>query len=552
MNGDEIEDRYFACVNPQGYAAVLCSAARWRPDARALIIGDECRTYAQLLARGTERARELKVLGFKFGDRLGILMPNSVAFVEVLIGAAILGVIAVPMNTRFKSAETAHLVADARMTAIYTTDRIENVVDFRDLLEASLPGLGAQTDPFNLKLEGFPELRSIVMLGQSRPGFLDEQSLHERAVAYALPNVENAPPADAPLLLLYTSGTTANPKGCIISSRALIGTALSLADRYGITTNDVWWCPLPMFHMGGLLFMSLMFTRAGFYVGMKHPDPDEAFDLVEKFKPTIFYSLFPPITLGVMDHPRFSQTNFDSVRYVFSVATADVQRKIQAAFPAAILCSAFGLTETCGAVTFSLPDDSFEDRIGTCGPALPGWDVRVVDPDTRETVSIGAHGEIEAKGIGLFDGYLNDPQLTAKQFTTDGYFKTGDIGSLDDNRRLRFHGRFKDQLKVGGENVSALEVESFLSSHPAVKQAQVVGVPDDRFGEVPAAFIELMSEAELTESELIDYCNGRIARFKIPRHVRIVDEWPMSATKIMKNKLRERIAEELALKFRPT
>jgi acyl-CoA synthetase (AMP-forming)/AMP-acid ligase II len=461
-----------------------------------------------------------------------------------MIAASTLGVITVPMNVRFKSFETSHLIRDSGMAAIYTTDTIAGYTDFGRLLTEALPGLDAQPDPFALALPDFPELRSIVMLGASHPGFLSEEMIQDLSADLRLPEMN--PDPDAPLLLMYTSGTTAEPKACILSSRAFVGTAMALAERYRITRDDVWWCPLPMFHCGGLLFMTVMFTVAGFYVGMQHFDVETTFDIIDEVQPTIFYPLFPPITLAILDHSRFALTDFNSVRYVFSVAPEDVQLKIQRAFPNATLCSAFGMTEACGAVTFSLPDDSFVDRTRTCGTALPGWEFRVVDPETRQPLGAGERGEVEIKGVGLFEGYFRDPEATRKAFTPDKFFKTGDIGSLDANGRLRFHGRFKDQLKVGGENVSALEVESFLCSHPAVKQAQVIGVPDVRLGEVPVAYVELMSGQSLTEELLIAYCEGKIARFKIPRRIRFVTEWPMSATKVMKHKLRERFAEELA------
>jgi fatty-acyl-CoA synthase len=279
---------------------------------------------------------------------------------------------------------------------------------------------------------------------------------------------------------------------------------------------------------------------------MAHFTPDATFDLIEETRPTVFYPLFPTITLALTDHPRFARAKLESIRAVFSVATANVQRKIQAAFPRASLFSAYGMTETCGTVTFNLPGDDEQQRMTTCGSPLPGWELKIVDPETRRDLAAGARGEIAVKGVGLFKGYYNDPALTARQRTPDGFFLTGDIGALDDGGRLSFFGRLKDQLKVGGENVSALEVESFLATHPAIKLAQVVGIPDARYGEVPVAFVEPKGGHEVTEEDVIAFCIGKVARFKIPRHVRVVHEWPMSATKILKYRLRERIEAELA------
>jgi fatty-acyl-CoA synthase len=521
---------------------VRASAIR-RPDAVAIILDRESRTFFELLAGGERRAREILGLGLVAGDRLGVLMPNSIELIEILLGAAMVGVVTVPINTRFKSTELAHIVTDSGMSALWTCDGIPGVVSYPDLLCESLPGLGETKNPFALDLTLAPRLRTIITQGEPAAGLSNVSNLRSLANARPLPQF---PDPEHPLLLMYTSGTTAKPKGCIVPHRAITANAQSIGSRYGISSNDVWWCPLPMFHIGGLLFLTVMLDRAGLYVGMSHFTPEAAFDLIDATRPTVFYPLFPTITLALMDHPRFDATALDSIRCIFSVAPADVQRKIQAAFSNATLFSAFGMTETCGAVAFNLSEDTNEQRMNTCGSALPGWELEILDPETRTPVAPDVTGEIAVKGVGLFKGYLNDPELTARQFTDRGFFMTGDIGTVDAGGRLRFLGRLKDQLKVGGENVSALEVESFLATHPAIKLAQVVGIADDKYGEVPVAFVETAAMQSISEEEVIAFCVGKIARFKIPRHVRIVREWPMSATKILKYRLREQIELEFA------
>lgn len=523
------------------YPDLVRRAAALRPDGAALIIDDERRDYRGLLEGGERWAHVIAGLGLASGDRLGVLLPNLATQVEILLGASMLGVVVVPINTRFKAYEIAHVVSDSKMAALVTCNGIADVVDYPALLDDALPGLKSSADPRRLTLASAPDLRTIVTLGDAAPGLVR----HTELAAEARP-LPPAPDPEHPLLLMYTSGTTARPKGCIMSHRSLTSSAQGLAGRYQIGPGDVWWCPLPMFHIGGHLFMTVMFAAAGLYVGMSHFTPEAAFDLMEQTKPTVFYPLFPTITLAMTDHPRFASVPQDSIRYVFSVATPEIQRKIQAAFPKAALFSAFGMTETCGAVTFNTLDDTLEQRLSTCGSTLPGWQVRIVDPETREELPLGERGEIAVRGDGLFSGYFGDPELTKRQFLPDGFFLSGDIGALDEHGLLRFFGRLKDQIKVGGENVSALEVESFLATHPAVKLAQVVGLADEKYGEVCVAFVEPKAGASVTEAELQEFCAGKIARFKIPRHVRVVSEWPMSATKILKYRLRERIAAELA------
>jgi acyl-CoA synthetase (AMP-forming)/AMP-acid ligase II len=246
-----------------------------------------------------------------------------------------------------------------------------------------------------------------------------------------------------------------------------------------------------------------------------------------------------------MHHPRFDKRLFERVRVIESVSPPDIQQQIQDAFAPAKLVSAYGITECCGSVAYNRLDDPLEKRLTTCGQPVEGWEVKIVDADTGRELPVGEQGELVVRGPNRFVRYFGDASLTDAVCDPDGFFHTGDRCSLDEDGRLLYHGRIKDMLKVGGENVSALEVESFLSTHPSIKFAQVVGIPDERLLEVPAAFVELVPGESLDAQEVIDFCTGTIARFKVPRHVRFVDEWPMSSTKVQKFKLREQLIDEL-------
>lgn len=522
--------------------AGICDAgAGAHPERRALVIGSESRTYGELRERAERRARQLLGLGARRGDAVGVLLPNCIEYMEYVLGAAMIGAVVVPMNIRFKSRELHHLISDSGMKILLTCSAVEGVVDFVSLLADTLPGLRDAADPRHLDLPSAPALRAIVSLAGTAPFLLPESA----CAPHDGPLPERPTPQDA-FLILYTSGTTANPKGCIVPHRGITSNAWAIVEMFGLGADDLWWCPLPMFHIGGLVFGITMLAAGGTYVGMTHFDPEAALDMIERMPPTFFYPLFPTITLPIVDHPRFATLDHSRMRYMCNLAPPDVQRKVQARVPHAPLIGAFGMTETCGTVAYGDPADDAEARFSTCGRPLPGWEIRIVDPETRRDLATGAKGEIAVRGVGLFQGYYEDPELTARQHREDGFFLTGDVGSLDAQGRLTFHGRFKDQLKVGGENVSALEVESFLATHPAVSLAQVVGVPDTKYGEIPAAFIELNPGASATEQEMIDFCTGKIARFKVPRHVRFVREWPMSATKIQKHRLRARLEAELS------
>jgi fatty-acyl-CoA synthase len=333
----------------------------------------------------------------------------------------------------------------------------------------------------------------------------------------------------------------------MLSHRAMLLDAAGIADRFAIPAGERWWDPLPMFHAGALMLMTGCFMAGATFISMQRFDVELAFDLIEQERVNVHYPLFPTITLTLMHHPRFKQLDLSRTRVVVNVSPPDVQRQVQEAYKPAILMNAYGITELCGTVVFTELDDPVDVRVETCGRALPGFELRVVDPETNEAVPPGERGELVGRGPSRFDGYYKNDEQTRAAIDDEGYFHTGDLCSIDENGRIAYHGRLKDMLKVGGENVAAIEIESFLATHPSIKLAQVVGVPDPRLLEIPAAFVELAPGAELSEADVIDYCKGQVAGFKVPRHVRFVTDWPMSATKIQKFRLRDRLLEELGL-----
>ena len=241
----------------------------------------------------------------------------------------------------------------------------------------------------------------------------------------------------------------------------------------------------------------------------------------------------------LVNHPDLKLDEMDYVRLINNVGSAQALRENMRVWPSATHISAFGMTELSGIGSHTDPADSPQIRAETCGKPYEGVEVQVVEPDTGRICKADEQGELYVRGFLVFEGYYKQPDETAKAIDDQGWFHTGDLGSLDTEGRIRFHGRIKDVLKVGGENVSPLEIEAWLSTHPDVMVAQVVGVPDARLDEVVAAFIQLRPGATLSDKEVIDYCEGQIASFKVPRVVRFLNEWPMSATKIQKSVLRE-------------
>ena len=528
---------------------VVRGSNRW-PDTDAIVIDDERLTYGRLYERAVERARSLVALGVGNGDHVGLLVPNCVAGVEMMFAISLLGGVVVPINVRFRARELAHVISDGDLKVIVTSDVIADHVDFVTLLGESLPGLSAQTDPCDLHLDHAPLMRSIVLLGNSpeAAGFLPEPRFNALANEVDTEEIEQRrrrPALRDPALMIYTSGTTAMPKGCPLSHEALVRTSMEAGrTRFRFVEGDRFWDPLPMFHMSFILPLIGVLDAGATFISMVHFDPSAALAQLAGEGVTAMFPTFPAVTQALLNHPDYRPETLAAVRITNNVAPPDTLRAMQAAMPQAVQISAYGLTECGGVVAFNDPDDTYEQRMTTQGRPFDGIEVCAQDPDGA-ILPAGQRGELCVRGYSLFEGYYKDPEKTAASIDGGGWFHTGDLGVVDDEGRISYQGRLKDMLKVGGENVAAIEIESVLATHPAVSIAQVVGVPDAKYMEVAAAFLELKPGTSVTEDEIIAFCTGAMSRFKVPRYVRVVTEWPMSATKVQKFRLRDQLVEEL-------
>lgn len=553
VHGGEDLSRLRISVTTMG--DLLLSAADRYPDTLALVFPDAQYTYQELAARALRRARSLQALGVKPRDHVGILMHTCPAFVEIFFAAALCGAVVVPINARYRSQELAYVIENGDLVTLVTTDAIAEQVSFVERLSGALPNLKSQTDPRRLRLSATPTLRNIVLMGSTTsPGFLPQSDFDALADTTPEKNVHIARLGVRVRdvgLMLYTSGTTANPKGCLITHEAQVRNSIALGrHRYRLTHDDRFWSPLPMFHIASVLPMLAIFDVGGTYLTMSYFDAGVALDMLERYQVTATYPCFVTIMQGLIYHPNFARTNLSRIKLMnsnFAVQPAAVAESIMRAMPQALQVGSFGMTETAGTVCTGSPDEAETLRITRLGRPLPGLEVRVVEPESGRDVHTGLRGEVLVRGYSVLEGYHKDAEKTAQAIDRDGWFHTGDIGSLDEHGTIMFHGRYKDMLKVGGENVAAAEIEALLGRHPAVKLAQVVGIPDAKYVEVPAAFVELKPGTTATEAELVSFCTREVAAFKVPRVVRFVDDWPMSSSKIQKFRLREALVAELGL-----
>lgn len=519
---------------------LLVRAADDAPERDALVLPNQRATYSQMHEGAVRVAQSLTALGIRRGAHVGLLIPNCVEFAEAILGVALLGCVAVPLNARHKATELGYIIRNADLVVILTSRHPDDPVDFPAVLTSGLHG------------EPTPHLKHIILVrggGGGGEGVMAVAAFHALAVQVDPSDIEamrRQVRVRDPALIIYTSGTTAHPKGCVLSHEAITRGPVERS-RYRLKApgHDVVWGAGPLFHIGTFAPFVGCLGVAGTFLTDGYFDAGRALQLMYDEQVTLTWPWFPAIMQGLLGHPGFDAAKLGSMRHLFIIAPPAQVDRVHALLPDCEVIQACGMTETAGVFALCDPEEDPVSRSTTNGKACPGVEVRIVDPETGVDLPDGTLGEIWVRGYNVMDGYWAAPEKTAEALTPDGWLKTGDLYTRLPGGSLIFGGRFKDMLKVGGENVAAIEIEAFLCTHPAVKTAEVVGRPDLRLDEVPVAFVEIHSGHEIDEEALIGHCRGRIASYKVPRAIIFLTgaDWPMSATKIDKRALRERLKE---------
>ena len=538
---DAVENALTWRLDPDTVGCSLIAATRQNPHGDALIMDGRRVTYAELLDDVLLWSRALIGAGVRKGDHVGVLMPNCWDYILLFYATNMIGATACTLNARYREADLRFVIPNADVSLLIIGGQAWQHSDFRAMVCNVFPGIAAWNGTSRLQIAEAPELRGLYNLDDPRETqFPTKSTLLAGAEPIDLAAVQAMAESTGGRdisLLMFSSGTTSNPKACMISHFCLNATGRALSERFRMVASDRFWDPLPYFHMSTMLPLAACRASTAAFIGTAHFDAGKSLDTIEQERASILYSSFPMITNPLVHHASFDQRDLSSVRLVENVGPVDLLRLYADKIPNAVHINCYGLTEASGVPVYSELTDTFEQRTQTSGRPFPGVEIRIADPDTLEPMAQGGIGEIWIRGFVVFSGYYGDEAKTRDTITPEGWLRTGDIGSLDPNGRLIYRGRFKDMLKIGGENVAAVELESYLHTHPAVQLAQVVGVPDDHLIEVACAFIEFKPGATATEQELVDYCIGKIASYKIPRYIRFVSAWPMSATKVQKFKL---------------
>ncbi|MGE0151587.1 MAG: AMP-binding protein [Reyranellaceae bacterium] len=521
------------------YGRAMAHLAATYGERMALVFNDRRYSFADAKAEIDAAARRLAALGLRPGDTVALWMPNRPEFIWYWMAAAQSGFIAVFLNTRLKRDEFLYQIAQSRSRALITAGD-GAFRDFLGELAAACPEL-RQQEPGALQLAALPDLRHLIALDrQAAPisGVCDWSDT--RRIAQAEARLETDP--DRPALVVYSSGTTALPKGAMLT-HCIWRKAFDGGVRYYVGERDRLFLCVPLFGVLGCLTGVLMFwTHGGGVVLEERFDAGRCLALLRRESCTAMHML-PVMMDAIIAHPDFSREDFNRVR-IGSILSNDpaVFRKAADRLGLEGAGSGYGMTETTGVVTRGWADEPMEERLKSHGKPLPGCAVRVVDPQTLKDLPPGEIGEIWIGGYGVMAGYFDKPRETAETITPDGWLRSGDAGYMGEDGSLTFLHRLKDGYKHNGFNVSTPEVEGVMMRHPAVAAAAVVPIPHHRHGEVGVGFVTLKPGAAASGGELMAFLRERLASFKLPAEVLVIDEFPRTAgtDKIQKFKLKER------------
>ena len=531
---------------------VLEEVSQRYPENAALIFKDQRISYGELLGKSRALAKGLIALGVGRGDKVAIWAGNCPEWVFTQMATALMGAVLVPVNTRFRTTELEYILGQSESATLVMVDRFLNI-DNLGMLKEIAPEMDGQVEG-QLRLKRLPLLKNVVLLGEEKmPGTFSYSgviSSGQKISDQELASITEQVKPDDIIMFQYTSGTTSFPKGVMLSHDGVTHNGYCMAERQTLTAQDRLFCPLPFFHVGGAVISTIsVITHGAAMVFLETYDDTESLRVVERERCTAMNGIETHF-LMMYQHPDFFRYDVSSLKKGWGIGPAEVVRSIHDRMGMSHILNVYGISEASPNVTTTFVDDPLDLRIHFHGLPHDGTEVKIVDPTSRKDLPPGKEGEICVRGWHIMKGYYKKQEETAKAIDAEGWLHTGDLGLIDPGKGyLKFTGRLKDMLRVGGENVSAMEVESFLLTHPKVKQAQVIGVPDARLTEVGMAFVELKEGMSSTEEEILNHCKGKIANFKIPRYVAFLQEFPMTGSgKIQKFKLKEKAMEEMKRK----
>jgi len=532
-------------------AGLIDRAADEYAKSEAIVFERERLTYHELYNQSSRLAKGLLKLGIKKGDKMALWINNCPEWEYCEYAIFKVGGVMVPLNTRFKLEELAYILGQSDATTLIMTDKFLGI-DFIEMIYELIPQL-KNTLKGKLDVSQFPFLKNIICKSEKTyPGIfgldevlvsgdtVDDKMLKERQQMIKGEDVVCIP---------YTSGTTGFPKGVMTTNFQYLKEVHDIAMRMGIREGDRFCTVTPFSFNFGNFFGPLMATMfGGCVVPLAFFDPEKALEVIEKEKCTNMMGT-PTIYIELLRHPKFANYDLTSLRTGVIGAAPSPVKLIEDIFEKMGikgLVAAYGMTENSGATTVTQIGDPLEVIATTVGKPLPDVEIKIIDPESGQDIGREQQGELCTRGYIVMKGYYKMPEETAKVFSDDGWCHTGDLGVIDKEGNLKITGRLKDMFISGGTNVYPAEVENFLFKHPKIKQVSIIGVPDKKMGEVGMAFVILKKGEESTAEEIIEFCKGKIANYKIPKYVEFVEGFPLTAIgKVQKFKLREMALDKL-------
>ena len=511
-------------------------------------------TYRQLQREVDRAARALIALGVEKGQRVGIWAPNCAEWTITQFATSKLGAILVNINPSYRLNEVQYALRQSGCTWFVTAPGFKTS-DYTGMIHELTPEL-AGSQPGALKSANFPNLRGVVRLGEEpSPGMLGWSpllALAERVGADDLARRQRQQEFDDPINIQFTSGTTGYPKGATLSHHNILNNGYFTTELLRFTDRDRLLIPVPLYHCFGMVMGNLGCVTHG--ATMIYPsdgfDATAVLEAAQAERATGLYGV-PTMFIAELNHPDFARYDLSTLRtgiMAGSPCPVEVMKQVTSLMNMRDVAIAYGMTETSPVSTQTRIGAPLAKQVGTVGQVHPHVQVKIVDPQTGQVVPVGERGELCTRGYSVMLGYWDNDEATRVAIDPARWMHTGDLATMDDEGYLNIVGRIKDMIIRGGENVYPREIEEFLYSHPAVQDVQVIGVPDEKYGEEIMAWVKLREGQAATPEEIRDYCRGKIAHYKIPRHVRFVDAFPMTVTgKVQKFLMREESVKALGL-----
>lgn len=502
-------------------------------------------TYEQFNQRVNALAKGLLYIGIAPGDKVGIWAKNVPDWLTFMFATAKIGAVLVTVNTNYKLAEIEYLIKDADLKTLCLVDGHRDS-DYVQMINQLVPELKEQARG-ELRSEKFPELRSVIFIGQYKHRGMYNTAelilLGTHIDDIDLETVKNTLNCHDVINMQYTSGTTGFPKGVMLSHHNILNNGYSAGQCMKYTPEEKLLVCVPLFHcFGSVLAVCAIISHGATMVFTEDFDPLMVLASVQKERCTALYGV-PTMFIAELNHPMFDMFDLSSLRtgiMAGALCPIETMNQVMTKMHAKDIIIVYGLTETSPGMTATRTHNSAEVRATTVGYEFPNVEVKIINPETGETCAPNEQGEICCRGYNVMKGYYKKPEATKKAIDSDGWLHSGDLAIKTEDGFYKITGRIKDMIIRGGENIYPREIENFLYKMPQIEAVEVVGVPSKKYGEAVGAFIKIKNGHELTEEEVIDYCRGNISRFKIPKYIFFVNEFPMTASgKIQKYKLSE-------------